>query len=83
MGDLIGLDGFLNESTPFNPLEYAVEYKAQRHDHDFAFGNTYNNSCEYPRFWNESGYRVLKDSNANFTKLNGCFDSEFDQVCQP
>ena len=82
MSDLIGFEGFLNSSTPFSPLEHKVLYKSDRYYHDFKIGNTYKQKCEYPRFWNESGQIVLKDSNANFSQLEGCYDSEFDQVCE-
>lgn len=81
MGDLLGFNGFLNGTTPFSPKEHKVLYKTEREYLDFAIGNTYKDTCEYPRFWNESGQRVLKESNVNFSQLVGCFDSEFDQVC--
>lgn len=80
MGDLIGFEGFLNATAPFRPEEHKVQWKSSRQYTDFSFGNTYNQTCEYPRFWNESGQRVLKDSSDNFAKLVGCYDSEFDQV---
>ncbi|KAJ9616593.1 Cell wall alpha-1,3-glucan synthase ags1 [Cladophialophora chaetospira] len=79
MGDLIGFNGFLNSSTPFSPLEHQVQYKTDRHYHDFDFGNTYKPQCQYPRFYDESGEIVLKNSNVNFSQLVGCYDSEFDQ----
>ncbi|OCK73844.1 glycosyltransferase family 5 protein [Lepidopterella palustris CBS 459.81] len=79
MGDLIGFEGFLNTTTPFSPAEHKAVWKTDRHYQDFTFGNTYKPNCEYPRFWNESGFRVLKDSDATFSQLNGCYDSEFDQ----
>jgi len=81
MGDLIGQQGFLNRSAPFDPHEYNVLYKTERQYHDFQFGNSYNDTCQYPRFWNESGYRVLQGSDAVFDQLKGCYDSDFDQVC--
>ncbi|KAJ9131638.1 Cell wall alpha-1,3-glucan synthase mok13 [Pleurostoma richardsiae] len=76
MGDLIGFDGFLNASTPFDPKEYKVLYKTDRHYHDFDFGNEYNETCSYPRFWNETGKRI-DDDDAN--QFKGCFNSDFDQ----
>ncbi|PVH93295.1 glycosyltransferase family 5 protein [Periconia macrospinosa] len=79
MGDLIGFEGFLNESAPFRPEEHKVKWKSDRQYLDFSFGNNYKGQCEYPKFWNDSGYPVLKDSNVNFSKLVGCYDSEFDQ----
>jgi alpha-1,3-glucan synthase len=83
MGDLIGFEGFLNKTAPFRPEEHKVQWKSSRQYMDFSFGNKYKDSCEYPKFWNESGLPVLKDSNENFTKLVGCYDSEFDQVNDP
>jgi alpha-1,3-glucan synthase len=80
MGDLIGFEGFLNETAPFRPEEHKVQWKSSRQYTDFSFGNNYKETCEYPRFWNESGLPVLKDSNEVFAKLVGCYDSEFDQV---
>ncbi len=81
MGNLIGFEGFLNATAPFRPAEHKAQWKSDRHYVDFSFGNTYNTTCEYPRFWNESGLRVLKGDDATFSQLNGCYDSEFDQVC--
>jgi alpha-1,3-glucan synthase len=80
MGDLLGFEGFLNETAPFRPEEHKVQWKSSRQYTDFSFGNNYKDNCDYPRFWNESGLPVLKDSNENFAKLVGCYDSEFDQV---
>jgi len=80
MGDLIAADGFENISAPFNPAEYQVAYKSDRQYFDFKFGNSKAATCQYPRFWNESGFPVTKQSDPNFSKLNGCFKSEFDQV---
>lgn len=79
MGDLIGSEGFLNNTTPFSPKEHKAVWKTDRQYPDFSFGNNYKATCEYPRFWNESGYPVLKDSNDVFSQLIGCYDSEFDQ----
>ena len=81
MGDLLGFEGFLNETAPFRPEEHKVQWKSNRQYLDFSFGNTYNDTCAYPNFWNESGQPVLKDSDKTFSRLVGCYDSEFDQVC--
>lgn len=81
MGDLIGSEGFLNNTTPFSPKEHKAVWKTDRQYPDFKFGNNYKATCEYPRAWNESGYPVLKDSDTVFSQLIGCYDSEFDQVC--
>ncbi|KAF2804995.1 alpha-1,3-glucan synthase Ags2 [Mytilinidion resinicola] len=76
MSDLIGFDGYLNESTPFTLNEHKVVYKTDRIYHDFSFGNEYNKTCSYPGFWLETGERVGRDVTDNMV---GCYDSEFDQ----
>lgn len=76
MGDLIGFEGYLNTTTPFSVKEHKAQWKSDRHYVDFHFGNTYNETCDYPRFWNETGYPVdqwVRD------ELKGCYDSDFDQ----
>lgn len=80
LGDLIGFEGFLNTSTPFSTAGYKVKYKTDRHYLDFNFSNTFEKQCDYPRFWNDSGQRVLAKDDSTFAKLDGCFDSDFDQV---
>ena len=77
MGDLLGFEGYLNESTPFNLKEHKALWKSSRRYLDFDFGDDYLDKCEYPRFWLETGEPVGK----NVTdKMIGCYDSEFDQV---
>ena len=77
LGDLLGFEGYLNETTPFTLDEHRVLWKdPQRHYYDFSYGNTYNKSCEYPRFWNETGFPIDQDI---ADRMDGCFDSEFDQ----
>lgn len=80
MGDLIGSIGFLNTSTPFSLNEHKVEWKSDRTYLDFAFSNNYNKTCEYPRFWLETGEPLGQDVT---DQMVGCYDSEFDQVCFP
>lgn len=87
MGNLIGFEGHLNESVPFTPTEYKAEWKTDLRYHDFVFGNDYNQTCDYPRFWDEAGVLVSADSVAanqdnisQFNGLKGCYNSEFDQV---
>lgn len=76
MGDLIGFEDHLNETAEFNPGEYHALYKTDRQYHDFKFGNDYNNTCAYPRFWDETGEPLAA---ANTSELKGCYNSDFDQ----
>lgn len=76
MGDLIGFDGYLNETTPFDLKEHKVLWKGDRRYMDFDFDNNYNESCTYPRFWLETGYPVGKDVT---DRMKGCYNSDFDQ----
>ncbi|KAH6637311.1 glycosyltransferase family 5 protein [Chaetomium tenue] len=73
MSDLIGFEGFLNESTPFRVEEHKVMWKTSRRYLDFDISNEYNSSCNYPQFWYEDGTRI------NPPGLQGCYDSDFDQ----
>lgn len=75
LGDLIGFEGYLNVSTPFNRREHNALWKGDRRYNDFAFGNNELPYCEYPRFYGDDGKQVLNLS----TELVGCRDSEFDQ----
>ena len=75
MGDLIGFEGYLNVSTPFDRKEHNALWKGDRRYNDFAFGNKELPHCDYPRFYGDDGNLVL-----NLTsELVGCRDSEFDQ----
>jgi alpha-1,3-glucan synthase len=76
MGDLIGFEGFLNVTTPFDTNEHKVLYKGSRQYLDFRIGNEYNQSCQYPRFYTEEGFLVGNDVT---DRLKGCFNSDFDQ----
>lgn len=76
MGDLIGFEGYLNTSTPFDAGEHDVVWKSERRYHDFSQSDVELEKCEYPRFWDDKGHRVT-----NLTDFFvGCRDSEFDQV---
>ncbi|KAG8533939.1 uncharacterized protein KY384_001680 [Bacidia gigantensis] len=75
MGDLIGFEGYLNTSTPFNKQEHNALWKSDRRYHDFAFGNNELPHCTYPRFYGDDGLEVKNLS----TELVGCRDSEYDQ----
>ncbi|KAL1837991.1 hypothetical protein VTJ49DRAFT_3159 [Mycothermus thermophilus] len=73
MSDLIGFEGYLNESTPFRTEEHRVVWKSSRRYHDFDIGNEYNETCQYPQFWLETGERYTPPG------LKGCYNSDFDQ----
>ena len=83
MSDLLGFDGFPNVTAPFKQYGYDVFWKSNITYLDFSFKNEYKEECEYPRFWNESGERVLATVDQKFSRLVGCFDSEFNQVSGP
>ncbi|VBB80612.1 Putative Glycoside Hydrolase Family 13/Glycosyltransferase Family 5 [Podospora comata] len=73
MSDLIGFEGFLNETTPFRTEEHKVLWKSDRVYPDFSIGNEYNETCDYPEFWYEDGKRIKPPG------LKGCYNSDFDQ----
>lgn len=66
----------MNTSTPFLVYGHKVLWKSDRHYADFHFGNEFNETCDYPRFYNETGYPV--DARVG-EKLKGCYDSDYDQ----
>ncbi|KAJ5247743.1 alpha-1-3-glucan synthase [Penicillium chermesinum] len=76
LGDLIGFEGYLNTTTPFSVKEHPTTWKSDRRYVDFDIGNTYNSTCDYPRFWYENGFPVNESMTAG---LVGCYDSDFDQ----
>jgi alpha-1,3-glucan synthase len=77
MGDLIAFDGYLNSSTPFELSEHKVQWRdPQRQYLDFHTGNDYNETCNYPRFWLDTGFPVGEDVTSG---MKGCYNSEFDQ----
>ncbi|KAF2661570.1 glycosyltransferase family 5 protein [Lophiostoma macrostomum CBS 122681] len=76
MGDLVGFEGYLNESTPFNTQEWPVQWKSDRRYHDFNIGFDYNDTCDFPRMWSEDGKPVGQDVASQF---KGCFNGDFDQ----
>ena len=79
MGDLIGFEGYLNTSTPYDRGEHNALWKSERRYHDFTFGNDELAKCEYPRFYSADGLEVTNLT----TELVGCRDSDFDQVNIP
>ncbi|KAJ5351246.1 hypothetical protein N7452_000220 [Penicillium brevicompactum] len=76
MGDLIGFQGFLNQSAPINPNEYDFVWKYGRRYWDFQPGNEIETECpwDYPRFWDDDGTGLTTT-----TLGPGCRNSEFDQ----
>ncbi|KAJ7774879.1 modular protein with glycoside hydrolase family 13 and glycosyltransferase family 5 domains [Mycena metata] len=79
MADLIGFDGFLNVSTPFDLGEHNAVWKNPAYVpwnftqyRDFTLINERNTSCVMPDFWNDDGTRVVIET-------NGCLESDFDQ----
>ena len=76
MGDLVGFEGYLNESAPFNWHEYDYVWKTDRRYHDFQPGSAENLSCQYPPMYEETGLLIGTDVSS---KMDGCRESEFDQ----
>lgn len=76
LGDLLGFEGYLNETTPFTLDEHKVLWKSERRYWDFEFDNTYNTTCNYPRFWLETGYPVGSDVT---DQMKGCYAGDYDQ----
>ncbi|KAJ5797273.1 uncharacterized protein N7503_006569 [Penicillium pulvis] len=76
LSNLIGFKGHLNGSADFKASEYTVEWVTDRQYADFSFGNTWNDTCDYPNFWYENGYPLTTMGVQN---LNGCYNSDFDQ----
>ncbi|KAL8997767.1 MAG: hypothetical protein Q9169_003016 [Polycauliona sp. 2 TL-2023] len=76
MGNLFSMEGYVNKSAEFSWQEHNFIWKSERRYHDFAPGNGFNASCEYPRMWGQDGYPVGPDI---LSQQNGCKDSEFDQ----
>ncbi|KAJ6113439.1 hypothetical protein N7523_006756 [Penicillium sp. IBT 18751x] len=76
LSNLIGFKGHLNGSADFKASEYNVEWVTDRQYADFSFGNTWNDTCNYPKFWYEDGYPL---TTMGVQDLKGCYDSDFDQ----
>ncbi|CRL31185.1 Glycosyl hydrolase, family 13, catalytic domain [Penicillium camemberti] len=76
MSNLIGFKGHLNDSADFKASEYEVQWVTDREYADFKFGNEWNETCNYPKFWDETGY-PLTDNGVE--DLKGCYNSDFDQ----
>ncbi|CAI7667583.1 unnamed protein product [Penicillium viridicatum] len=76
MSNLIGFKGHLNDSADFKPSEYEVQWVTDREYADFKFGNEWNETCNYPKFWDETGFPL---TNEGVEELKGCYNSDFDQ----
>ncbi|RAQ45497.1 hypothetical protein AFGD_005920 [Aspergillus flavus] len=76
MSNLIGFKGHLNDSADFRADEYEVQWISDRQYADFKFGNEYNETCNFPKFWNETGYPL---TSGGVEELKGCYNSDFDQ----
>ncbi|KAF7323001.1 Modular protein with glycoside hydrolase family 13 and glycosyltransferase family 5 domains [Mycena chlorophos] len=79
MGDLIGFQGYLNTSTPFDFSEHNALWKEPNYlpwnfttYKDFEIINERNESCVMPTFWGDDGTQVVVET-------NGCLESDFDQ----
>lgn len=81
MGDLIGFEGYLNESAPYVPAhEHEALWKTPRRYHDFGFGTEFNTSClDFPRLYMDNGSEVAQTV---YDSFGGCYDGDFDQVSQ-
>ena len=75
MGDLLGFEGYLNETAPFRFEEHHAVYKSPRQYWDFHIGDN-RIDCTYPRFWDSQGSRIGEDITSQF---HGCRESDFDQ----
>ncbi|KAJ6013120.1 hypothetical protein N7522_003475 [Penicillium canescens] len=76
LSNLIGFKGHLNDSADFKASEYNAEWVSQRQYADFKFGNEWNETCHYPKFWHETGYPL---TTGGVEDLKGCYNSDFDQ----
>ncbi|TFK55043.1 glycoside hydrolase family 13 and glycosyltransferase family 5 domain-containing protein [Heliocybe sulcata] len=79
MGDLVGFDGYLNTSTPFDLNEHGAVWKHPLYTpwnfteyKDFDIINDRNASCTLPTFWQDDGTVVS-------VSADGCLESDFDQ----
>lgn len=79
MGDLMGFEGYLNDTsgTPFSFDEHEFVWKTTRRYWDFDPGNDYNETCDYPQFWYDTGVEIGTNVTSH---LVGCMNSEFNQV---
>lgn len=73
---MIGFKGHLNDSAHFQTDEYEVQWITEHRYADFKFSNEFNSTCDYPKFWNETGFPLTSGGVENLT---GCYNSDFDQ----
>lgn len=64
-------------SAPFTWDEYNYMWKGDRRYWDFSPDDTQNSSCQYPRFWDDTGFPEPSNFSENYV---GCRASEFDLV---
>ncbi|KAI4719930.1 alpha-1,3-glucan synthase [Aureobasidium sp. EXF-10727] len=77
MGDLLTFQGWENETTPFDPLEYTALWKSSRRYLDFEVDNDVLEDCQYPTFFDDDGFPVNSSIMSTFD--NKCRKSDFDQ----
>ncbi|GFZ48862.1 hypothetical protein JCM24511_06611 [Saitozyma sp. JCM 24511] len=75
MGDLLGFEGYLNQTTPFSFSEHNAIWKSSRRYWDFDLGEDAVD-CQPPRFWDQDGRRIGDNVTAHLTR---CRSSDFDQ----
>ncbi|EKM55582.1 glycosyltransferase family 5 protein [Phanerochaete carnosa HHB-10118-sp] len=80
MADMVGFDGFLNTSAPFDLHEYNGVWKKPNYApwdfeeyKDFEINNTWNSSCQLPTLWLDDG--TLENTGWG----GGCMESDIDQ----
>ncbi|KAE8356280.1 hypothetical protein BDV28DRAFT_127311 [Aspergillus coremiiformis] len=76
LSNLLGFKGHLNDSADFRIREYEVQWITDQQYADFHFTTDYNETCEFPKFWNETGYPL---TTGEVEGLTGCYNSDFDQ----
>ncbi|KAG9248333.1 hypothetical protein BJ878DRAFT_564182 [Calycina marina] len=76
LGDLLGFEGYLNTTTPFSYSEHNAIWKTSRRYWDFDLSNEYEDECDYPRFWEDTGAMIARNVSENMVR---CRTSDFDQ----
>lgn len=72
---------YFNTSTPFDINGYEVDWKHPDYAPwgineyvDFQFSNIYNESCQFPRFWDRDATPI-----PDIGRAEGCYQGDFDQ----